>query len=67
MQSILRPVDVIAIHSADGKIKPIRFRIENEEQEYLRIDIEEVIKMTEVSYVGAEAVIFLCRAKERGS
>ena len=63
MQQVLRPVDVIAIHSADGTIKPIRFRIESEEQELLRIDIEEVIRITEVAHVGAESMIFLCRAK----
>lgn len=62
MQQVLHPVDVIAMHSADGNIKPIRFRIENEQQECFRVDIEEVIKTTEIRYVGAEATIFLCRA-----
>ena len=63
MQQVLHPVDVIAMHSADGKIRPIRFRIENEQQECLRVDIEEVIKTTEIGYVGAEATIFLCRVR----
>lgn len=63
MQQVLHPVDVIAMHSADGKMRPIRFRIENEEQEHLRVDIEEVIKATEISYVGAEATVFVCRVK----
>lgn len=63
MQQALCPVDVIAIHSADGTMRPIRFRVENEEHAHLRVDIEEVIKTTEISYVGAEATVFVCRAK----
>lgn len=63
MKQLLHPVDVIAMHSADGKMRPIRFRIENEQQECLRVDIDEIIKTTEIGYVGAEAMIFLCRVK----
>ena len=30
------PVDVIAVCSADGSIKPLRFRMEDEEHQLLR-------------------------------
>ena len=63
MQYVLHPVDVIAMHSADGGIIPIRFQIENDEQERLRIDIQEIIKTTEITHVGAESTIFLCRVR----
>ena len=63
MQQVLQPVDVIAVHSSDGQMRPIRLRVENEEQGRIRMDIEEVIKTTEISYVGAEATVFVCRAK----
>ena len=63
MQQVQHPVDVIAIHSADGTMRPIRFRMENAEKEHLRIDIEEIIKTSEISYVGAEATVFVCRAR----
>ena len=60
------PVDVIAVCSTDGSIKPLRFRMEDESHQLLRIDIEEVISSKEIQYVGIEAYVFLCRATVRG-
>ena len=60
------PVDVICAYSASGEIRPLRFRMENEEHRLLRIDIDEIISIREVQYVGIEAQIFLCRATVEG-
>ena len=60
------PVDVISVCSADGTIKPLRLRMEDEAHQLLRIDIEEVISSKEIQYVGIEAHVFLCRAMVRG-
>lgn len=60
------PVDVISVCSADGSIKPLRIRMEDEEHNLMRIDIEEVISCKEIQYVGIEAHVYLCRATIRG-
>ena len=60
------PVDVIAVCSASGDIRPLRFRMEDEHHQLLRIDIDEVISVKEVQYVGIEAQIFLCKAMVKG-
>ena len=60
------PVDVIAMCSANGDIHPLRFRMEDEDHQLLRVDIEEVISSKEIQYVGIEAQVFLCRATVRG-
>ena len=57
-----KPVDVISMCSADGSIRPLRLRLEDEAHQLLRIDIDEVISSKEIQYVGIEAQIFLCRA-----
>ena len=62
MEEKIRPVDVISICSADGQIRPLRFRIEDEAHQLQRVDIDEVISVKEVQYVGIEAFVFLCRA-----
>ena len=62
----IRPVDVIAMCSANGDILPLRLRMEDEEHQLLRIDIEEVISSKEIQYVGIEAHVFLCRACVKG-
>ena len=62
MENNICPVDVICICSADGNIRPLRFRMEDEAHQLLRIDIEEIISCKEIQYVGIEAHVFLCRA-----
>ena len=66
MQQNMCPVDVICVCSADGEIKPLRIRIEDEDHLLLRVDIDEVISVRDIQYVGIEARIFLCSATVRG-
>ena len=56
------PIDMICVCSANGDIRPLRFRMENEDHQLLRVDIDEVISSKPIQYVGIEARIFLCRA-----
>lgn len=57
-----RPVDVISVCSADGEIRPLRLQVADEERQMLRVNIEQILSTEEISHVGAEAKIFLCRA-----
>ena len=66
MDSNICPVDVISICSADGQIRPLRFRMEDEEHQLLRVDIDEIINCRQIQYVGIEAQIFLCKAIVKG-
>ena len=56
------PVDVISMCSANGDIRPLRLRMETEDHQLLRVDIDEVVSSKAIQYVGIEAQIFLCRA-----
>lgn len=62
MEQKLCPVDVISVCSASGDIRPLRFRMEDEAHQMLRVNIEEIIGVKQVQYVGIEAQFFLCRA-----
>ena len=62
MEQRICPVDVISVCSAEGEIRPLRMQIKDEENQLLRINIEEVVNSKEVQFIGAEAKIFLCRA-----
>ena len=66
MQSNICPIDVISVCSADGEIRPLRFRMEDEAHQLMRVDIDEIISSRLVQYVGIEAQIFLCRATVEG-
>ena len=61
-----RPVDVISMCSADGEIRPLRLRMEDEEHQLIRLDIDEIVSMKPVQFVGIEAQIFLCKAFVKG-
>ena len=65
MEQKICPVDVIAMCSADGQIRPLRLRMEDEAHSLLRVDIDEVISVKQIQYVGIEAFVFLCRAMVR--
>ena len=43
MKTTQHPVDVIAICSANGDIRPLRLRMEYEDHQLLRVDIAEVV------------------------
>ena len=66
MERNVYPVDVISMCSAGGEIRPLRFRMEDEAHQLMRVDIDEVISSKRIQYVGIEAQIFLCRATVRG-
>ena len=66
MEQRICPVDVISMCSADGQIRPLRLRMEDEDRTLLRVDIDEVISVKQIQYVGIEAQIFLCKAMVKG-
>ncbi len=63
MQYREKAVDVISVCNADGSIRPLRLRLEQENCELLRIDIEEILGTKEIPYTGVEAIIFRCRGR----
>lgn len=56
-----RPVDVIVLYSAEGELRPLRFQMDMEEHGLIRINIDRVLRITEIGYVGAESKIFQCQ------
>lgn len=66
MEPRMCPVDVISVCSACGEIRPLRLRMEDNDHQLLRIDIDEVVSVKQVQYVGIEAQIFLCKAQVLG-
>ena len=60
------PADVISRCEADGQIRPLRVRFLDEEQSYVRLNIDRVLRQDEIRYVGAESQIFLCNATVEG-
>ena len=56
------PVDVICVCNASGELRPLRLRVEDENKQLLQVNIDEILSVKDINYVGAEAHIYLCRA-----
>jgi hypothetical protein len=56
-------VDVISVCNADGQIRPLRLQLQDEQHQHLRINIDEVVSVNEITHVGVEAQVFVCRAR----
>lgn len=61
MEQSICPIDVISVCAADGSIRPLRFRMENGNDGFTRVDISRVINCRQIQYVGIEAYVFCAR------
>lgn len=55
------PIQVLTVCDADGRLQPIRFRVEDEAHELQTVSIKQVVSTYEIQYVGIEALAFLCK------
>ena len=65
MNRSMYPVDVISVCNADGEIRPLRLRLQQEGEETV-MDITDILRVTQVPHVGVEASVYLCRANSHG-
>ena len=56
-----KPVDVISVCTAEGEIRPLRLRLEDEQQFMQRVDIDEILDIKRIEHVGVESSVFICR------
>jgi len=56
-------VEMISVCSADGKLTPIRFRMEGEDHELQVVPILRVMSCNTVHYAGIDAIQYLCKGK----
>ena len=58
-----KAVDMIFLCGADGSVRPLRFRIEDECGARTFVEVEKILKIKEITYVGMEAYIYICRTR----
>jgi len=55
MKIINEPIKVMAVFETDGKIEPVKFRIEDKV-----VRIEKILKIYEENIVGNNRIVFVC-------
>lgn len=56
-------VDVICVCNADGEIRPLRLRMEDDNRKELRLEIGEILGIERNLRFGSETITFLCRGR----
>lgn len=59
-------IEVISVFSPDGKITPLRFRMEDEEHCLQTVSISQVVCEKPIRYAGVDAIEYLCKAFKEG-
>lgn len=60
------PVQVIVHCDAQGELRPLRFRYEDKNHQLHTVHVEQVTDSRKVEFVGIEAMLYLCRARQEG-
>jgi hypothetical protein len=61
MSSLNLPVEMISLCDGKGALTPLRFRYQDEQQPHV-VRIDEVLESRELSFVGVQSYLYLCRA-----
>ena len=62
MEQLFRPVDVIALWGADGKIRPLRLQVQSDSGKQ-RMDVLQILQEKQETRYGWEGIRFLCVVK----
>lgn len=65
MKILMKPVEMIAHHTTEGSLRPIRFRF-MEEEAYVTVQVKRVITATREKINGRHTLVFLCESAIRG-
>lgn len=55
-------IEMICVCATDGKLTPLRFRMEDEEHSLQTVSIAQVLVAKPIQYAGIDAIQYLCRA-----
>lgn len=59
-------VEMICVCAVDGKLTPIRFRMEDEEHCLKTVHIEQILAIKPIQYAGIDAIQYLCKVRLQG-
>lgn len=59
-------IEMICVCAADGKLTPLRFRLEDETHCLQTVSIAQVLVSKPIQYAGIDAIQYLCKASIDG-
>ncbi|HEY5524594.1 MAG TPA: hypothetical protein VIK26_04555 [Clostridium sp.] len=67
MKIIAKEIEMISWTNTDGKINPIKFKIENKDESISVIKIDKVITIDKEKLAGNNMLVYKCRGVIKGS
>lgn len=67
MKNVEKPIEVIAAFTKEGVPRPIKFRIENQDESVTTVKIENVIQREKTYLYGVNSYLFRCQSIINGS
>lgn len=59
-------IEMISVCGTDGKLTPLRFRMEDEGQCLQTVAITQIVCAKPIQYAGIDAIQYLCKARVEG-
>lgn len=57
------PIEMLSVCGTDGRLLPVRFRLEETDQTVQTVRVSEIISAREIASIGIEAILYVCKAK----
>lgn len=55
-------IEMISHCGTDGELKPLRFRMEDEDESLVTVSISQIVCAKPIQYAGVDAIQYLCKA-----
>ena len=62
MKVLMKPIEMIAWFTRDGKANPIKYQLTNDEKEIITIKVDRIITREEEKLAGNRMIIFKCQS-----
>ena len=63
MKVIAKPVNMIAAFDESGMPTPLKFKIEESDNEYRVIKVDKIISTESIKPAGMDSIVFLCQSE----
>jgi hypothetical protein len=67
MKVVAKPVEMVAWFTKEGMPQPVRFRMQDKEEEYITIKVDRVIQTDKEKFAGNPMMVYTCKSFIRGT
>lgn len=66
MKLISEPVEMLSYTLMDGTVRPVKFRVKNEEMTYTVIKVDRILQIDKNKMAGNEMLVYRCQSAING-